>query len=182
MDIPKLYMVFDVESAGLHGEGFAVGYVVVDENGAELDADIAATQQIPSCSEENRQWLESNVLPSLANADGTDDASTRWVRNWFWWRWQGWKDKGAQLVTDCGWPVEANFLSACVRENKIEREWGGPYPLLDLSSILLAAGKDPVGTFERLPNELPAHNPLNDARQSARVLTETLKELRRDSH
>lgn len=32
-----LYMVFDVESIGLHGEGFAVGYVVVDRNGERLD-------------------------------------------------------------------------------------------------------------------------------------------------
>jgi hypothetical protein len=50
----------------------------------------------------------------------------------------------------------------------------GPYPLHDLASILLAHGRDPLAKNERLPEELPEHDPLNDARQSARLLHEVL--------
>jgi hypothetical protein len=41
---------------------------------------------------------------------------------------------------------------------------------------ILALGRDPLATNERLPDELPAHNPLCDARQSARLLIEALRE------
>jgi hypothetical protein len=71
--------------------------------------------------------------------------------------------------------VEANFLSACVRLNHAEREWQGPYPLHDLASVLLALGADALAVTERLPDELPAHHPLMDARQSARQLVACFK-------
>ena len=32
------YVSFDVESVGLHGTGFAVGYVVLDKNGNEVES------------------------------------------------------------------------------------------------------------------------------------------------
>ncbi len=34
---PILYMVFDCESIGLHGESFAVGFVVLDADGNRHD-------------------------------------------------------------------------------------------------------------------------------------------------
>jgi hypothetical protein len=72
------------------------------------------------------------------------------------------------------WPVEAHFLSECVADRPQEREWQGPYPLLDVASVRLAAGLDPLATVDRLPSELPAHDPLADSRQSARLLVEAL--------
>ena len=35
--IKDKFMVFDVESVGLHGEGFAVAWVVVNIDGEKLD-------------------------------------------------------------------------------------------------------------------------------------------------
>jgi hypothetical protein len=173
----KLYMVFDVESVGLHGEGFAVGWTIIDTNGTERGHGMSCCEISEAIGDdEGREWVTENVLPTLDLSKGTSP-TPKTVRQVFWQEWSYWKKYGAQLVTDCGWPVEANFLSACVADEPDERRWNGPYPLLDLSSVLLAAGKDPNGTFERLPNELPAHNPLCDARQSARVLIETLNEL-----
>ncbi len=171
------YMVFDVESAGLHGEGFAWGYVVM-EDGVECEACYGFVDEVPPCSEEDRAWVESNVLAAMDRESTYYRAdSLKELRANFWEHWMRWKAKGAQLVTDCGWPVEANFLSACIADDPYARKWDGPYPLLDLSSVLLAARLDPVGTFDRLPNEMPAHDPLRDARQSARVLIETLSSL-----
>lgn len=170
---PDLFLVFDVESVGLHGEGFAVGYVVKRLDGEHVadgcfacDPDLVGTTQQHADSD---AWLRANVPPIPANCE-----SGREVRSKFWALWLEWKAKGAVLVADCAWPVEARFLAACVDDDPVARNWEGPYPLHDLASVLLAAGKDPLATAERLPIELPAHDPVNDAMQSARILVETL--------
>lgn len=170
---PKLYMVFDVESVGLHGEGFAVGYAVI-ENETVIDAACyVAPLETAAGDDEGRAWVTEHVLPHLPEPNRRNPQG---VRTGFWTDWMDWKEQGAILVTDCGWPVEANFLSACIADDPESRKWNGPYPLFDLSSVLLAAGKDPVGIFERMAGESPAHNPKNDACQSARILIETLRE------
>jgi hypothetical protein len=46
--------------------------------------------------------------------------------------------------------------------------------LLDLASLLVAAGQNPVATFDREADEKPEHNPLADARQTARILCKLL--------
>lgn len=166
---PKYYMVFDVESVGLHGEGFAVGWVVLDEKGTEVDNGIAACDP-KDCSgtDENRKWIFKKV-PLLENNCEYPET----VRSFFWTAWKHWKRKGAALFADCAWPVEARFLAACVDDDPVSREWEGPYPLHDIASYTMPLGNDPTATHERLPEELPIHNPLRDARQSARILFES---------
>lgn len=161
-------MVFDVESVGLHGEGFAVAWVVVNRDGERLDEGCLSCDPV-GCegTAEDRAWIAANV-PALPRTSPTKQH----LRNTFWYVWRHWADQGAALVADCAWPVEANFLSACVRGNRHERTWQGPYPLHDLASVLLAHGVDPLALSERLDDELPAHHPLMDARQSARQLLE----------
>jgi hypothetical protein len=46
-----------------------------------------------------------------------------------------------------------------------------PYPVLDVATALAVRGLNPLGTYVRLEAEKPAHNPLCDARQSARIYT-----------
>lgn len=167
----NLFMVFDVESIGLHGEGFAVGYVVIRRDGVRLEEGLMACD--PKCclgSEDGHRWVAANV-PTMA----CDYRSPRQVRAAFWDRWLAWKEAGAALVADCAWPVEAGFLAAAVRDDLPAREWEGPYPLHDLAPMLLALGRDPLATHDRTEDELPAHQPLNDARQSARLLLEALR-------
>lgn len=168
MSKPK-FMVFDVESIGLHGEGFAVGWVVIDETGEELEvSQIACDPSQASGSSAGRQWVKENALFKI-NAK-----SPREVREGFWARWKWFKSQGALLAADVAWPVEANFLTACVREDHNSREWEGPYPLIDIASVRLAAGLDPLGKEDRLSGELPEHDPVADARQSARLLIEAI--------
>ena len=178
--MPDLFMVFDVESIGLHGEGFAVGFVVVGMDGKVYDAGRYVCPQetargvTDADTDPARKWLAANIPPMEATV--TNPAVLRDV---FWAEWLPWKSLGAALVADCGWPVEARFLAACVDQRPELRGWDGPYPLHELATFRLAAGFDPLATVERLPNELPAHDPLADARQSARLLLEALKELHR---
>ena len=167
---PETFLVFDVESIGLHGEGFAVGYVVVDRAGRELESGLmAANPNIALGANEDHLWVAANV-PAM---DYTFK-SPKEVREAFWAVWERWRDT-AVLVADCAWPVEARFLQRCVDQDYPHRNWRGPYPLHDLASVLLAKGIDPLAINQRLaPLELPAHNPLADARQSARQLVTAL--------
>lgn len=167
-------MVFDVESVGLHGEGFSVGWVVVDADEKRIvtSAQYACDPARANGTDESREWLAKNVpVPR----QGYNCSSPRGVRDEFWRAWQYGKKLGALLVADCCWPVEARFLAACVDDDPKEREWGGPYPLHDVASILLANGVDPMKKHERHPDELPEHDPMADARQSARLLLLYLK-------
>lgn len=177
----KIYMVFDVESVGLHGEGFAVGYVVVDaRSGKQLaEACYACDPQLCQGTKEGREWVAANV-PTLSLTHPSLDV----MRNHFWADWMRWNREGALLAADVPWPVEARFLASCIDDarprirggmGKSTREWEGPYPLIDISSVRLAIGFDPLKSEDRLDDEKPIHNPLCDARQSARLLIEALR-------
>jgi hypothetical protein len=168
------YMVIDVESVGLHGEGFAVGIVVIDETGhVDLTGHFACPSDAAAGSDEGRAWVRENCPDIVAVLD-----TPREVRDGFWHVWQDYKAHGALLVADCAWPVEARFLAACVDDDPEARAWQGPYPLHELASFMAAAGMDPMATRERLADE-PQHDPLGDAKQSARLLMRAFAELRK---
>lgn len=169
----QLYLVFDVESIGLHGEGFAVGWVVINQEGFEMESSYSACPRLAAKgSIDDRKWVDSNIPEISPNC-----TIPEMVRADFWEVWLKWKSKGAILAADCAWPVEARFLIYCVNDSPEERNWQGPYPLIDIGSVLLASGSDPLQKFDRLPSELPEHNPLCDARQSARILIKALNKI-----
>lgn len=179
--IEPMYMVFDVESVGLHGEGFAVGYVVI-EGGHELDSGFfRCSPDMARGLSADREWIRENVEPALKEhvsakwSDGLGCKSPKDVRRSFWDKWMQWKDNKTILCADVAWPVEARFLAACIDDHPTGHAWHGPYPLLDIASVMMAHGLDPLAERERLERELPAHHPLADARQSARLLCEALE-------
>lgn len=160
-----LYLVFDVESVGLHGEGFAVGGVIIDHTGQEFDSfEYGCDPNDAKGEVEDRKWV-------LANCHWRENCDTpRLVRDRFWKHWDSARDAGITLVADCPWPVEATFLNACIADDPT-RAGKGPYPFLDVATVVHQCGGDPTGTFSRRENELPEHSPLADARQSARIFT-----------
>lgn len=163
------YFVFDVESVGLHGEAFAVGWVVVSASGKELSCGKAAC---PPCNaagaDDDRAWVAANI-PAM----DYDCSTPAEVRAAFWRAWLA-RPENAALVADCSWPVEARFLAACIDVDPVRRRWHGPYPLHEVATARLAAGLDPLATVARLAAEEPKHDPLADARQSARLFLEAL--------
>jgi len=157
----RKWMVFDVEAVGLYGESWAFGYIILDHYGDKLDEGLVATdwRKLPGRPSDH-EWLRQNIPPIPFDA-----ASPEEVRSAFWKVYTS--DPSLVLVADVSFPVETNFLQKAVVENNgYERS---PYPLIDISSILLARFKDPVGYFPRIEEEIPAHNPLHDARQSGRI-------------
>ncbi len=98
------------------------------------------------------------------------------VQEVFWSQWMRWKKKGALMAAEVAWPVEARFLNACVELETAARTWKGPYPLIDIASVRFAVGLDPLETVERLEGEGEPRVALDNARQSARMLVEALRQ------
>lgn len=171
----KYFFVFDVESIGLHGEGFAVaGGVYLASGAAQSEFAMACPPDEASGAASDREWVKANV-PVLE----ITHQIPRLVRDAFWTEWMNAKQRypGIVMAAECLWPVEANFVAQCVRDNPDERTWEGPYPFQEIASFLSAAEMDPMATYERNPSELPAHNPLADSRQSARLLSGALAKI-----
>lgn len=171
-DYPKGYMVFDVESIGLHGDAFAVAWVMTMLDGTVIGEGAA---HIPAGSADgpdaSRKWVEEHVsIPKISLSCDTP----RQMRDAFWEAWMTAKKLKLALAAECSWPVETNFLSKCIADDPA-REWMGPYPLFDVAMIRFAVALDPLGVEERRPEELPAHDPLADSRQSKRLLIEALE-------
>lgn len=159
---------FDVESIGLHGEGYAVGWVRF-YRGEEVEHGVfACPPEAARGTDSDREWCAKNIPPIPPT-----HATPREVREAFW---QLWREAnhvhGAMLVADCAWPVEARFLAACVDDRPEVRCWQGPYPLHDVATARLMAGLDPLADARRYPEELPKHDPVCDARQSGRLFLE----------
>jgi len=164
------FFVFDVESVGLHGEAFAVAGGLYTSSGAAL-WEFRLSCPLDECHGESddRQWVKQNVPPIEET-----HRHPKPMRDEFWRQWEKAKAAGALMAVECGWPVEAGFLAACIRDDLPARRWNGPYPLHEIASYLAASGMDPMATYERTASEQPAHDPLADARLSARLLGEAL--------
>ena len=158
------YFSFDVESDGLFGRPFAVGWVVVNENGAELSTGYLGVR----CVVDNA-WVVENVLPAIPEPNCADEYDML-VGFWEAWKKAKMAYPGIVMVTDCPFPVEAGFLLRVVRDIRpqITME-DSPYPIIDVASALALLREDPLASYERLENELPEHNPVCDARQSVRL-------------
>lgn len=168
--------IFDVESVGLHGEGFAVAGGIYDADGKVIrEFAYHCDSSLAKGELEDRQWIKQNVT---IHKSSIEQANPFLVRERFWNDWMHAKGAfQAQMFVECGWPVEAAFLEACIKDFPVSRNWDGPYPMHEIASIMVAAGMDPMASYDRLPEELPAHEPLADARQSARLLTIALNKL-----
>jgi hypothetical protein len=168
----KHYFVIDVESIGLHGEAYAVAGAVFDESGAEKKSFcLAVDDDKAQGSDSDRAWVIENIPGILITHQSLEG-----MRRQFWRIWETVKVEypGIQMAGECVWPVETGFLSACVKDDVAAYAFHGPYPLMEISSVMQAAGMDPMATYDRWPDELPKHNPLADVRQSARLLFEAL--------
>lgn len=164
------YLVIDVESIGLHGEGYAVAGVFVETDGSiSKEFCLACPPDRAEGFANSRKWVADNIPPITVTAITPES-----LRQQFWMRWDEAKKEGYLLAAECAWPVEARFLIDCIRDNLLIREWAGPYPLHDIASFMEAAGMDPMEKKDRLPDELPVHDPLADVKQSARLLIEAL--------
>ena len=159
--------IFDVESDGLYGEGFAFGALVMDAEGNEI-----ASAEACCMEGVQNEWVRENVLTHIGDMPMVSSRAE--VRRLFWKFYMQWKDK-CHVFGDVIYPVEAEFMRQCVTENNAV--WDGPFPLLDVSSVMLSCGYDPLTDGKEFTGITgDTHHPLFDARISARKLLRLMRE------
>lgn len=174
-------IVIDVETVGLYGDPYAVGWAVfkngrLDSSGGVVDRFVAEGSNDRAGeglrgSVPGWEWVaknpppESTRLAKVSNRAELLMAFGRLLR--------GHKSKGFQVAADVPSPVEAGLVIECARLGLIPFE-DSPYPLWDIASIMACAGMEPLKEWARTEREEPRHCPVADAIQSGRLLFEAI--------
>lgn len=158
----------DVESNGLHGQPFAIGAMLTDDDGVHSLFEDSCIIDGPV-----DPWVAENVLPALGTPvpyRGTGHDYPAMLAQF-----AGWFDRhkaGAVVIAHCGVPVEARLFADMVRV--LGRDpFSGPFPLHDLATLLYAVGADPLSAdgyrtahglrMAAAYEAMSPHNPLYDA-------------------
>jgi hypothetical protein len=161
------FISIDAESNGLAGKAFAVG-LTFNDGPEEIDI---ALIRCP-IEDEVDPWVESNVLPNIPDIS-INARDYLHLLDLTWKAISAWGGKNVQMIAHVAWPVEARLLLDVYPGDQI---WNGPYPLIDVSSVLLAKGFDRNATLsvdrynEENNLEKPPgspHHPLYDARAAS---------------
>ena len=158
--------IVDAETDGLYGGFLSVAALVTGEDGTEIDHFYGAVDV--SKEEISSRWVRDNVYPMLTFAE-KHFASEHELLEAFWLFWIKYREE-AVCIADVGYPVEARLFMRCVMNDEKNREFLGPYPLIDLSSILLASGVDP-NMDRQILAEVPLvrHDAMNDVRMTLSI-------------
>lgn len=124
----------DAETNGLYGSHWAIGAVVLDEQGETVDQ---FAGQIDPAVWVDDPWVAENIVPvvDLPRYD-TNQA----LLEAFWAFWIEHRES-TLAVADFGTPVEASLFRQCIQVDD-SRTFLGPYPLHELGTALLLAGVD----------------------------------------
>lgn len=161
----------DAETNGLPGRAFAVAMTLSDGTG-ELDH---VVYRCP-IDEPVEDWVAANVLPAIEDIE-TNCNNYEGLLNNLRHHYSTWAEEGTPLIAHVAWPVEARLLLDMLPGEQV---WSGPYPLIDVSSALLAHGHNPLSVDAYLAaHGIPApdgspHHPLYDARAAERCLRHLL--------
>lgn len=169
----KLVFV-DVETDGLYGKFLTVAMVVTDWAGNELEQIYYGIRREKMHVTE--PWVAENVIPKLGKYETVENEVELLQKAWrFWERYS----EDAYAVCDVGYPVETRFFAACVMQDEKECAMRAPFPLIDLSSLVLAKGYDPLIKREELivdcENE-KVHNALYDVKVSILIWRKLMEE------
>lgn len=154
----KLFFV-DAETDGLYGAFLSIAVIVTDYEGNELERYYWGID--PERLEVKSEWVKKNVLPIMGTYKICQDEDEL-LEN-FWQVWEKYK-RDAYAIADVGFPVETALFRQCVLRDIEKRQMDGPFPLIDLSNILLAKGINPLIDRMELAEkkEKPMHNALTD--------------------
>lgn len=153
----------DAETNGLGGRAFAVAMTLTDSTG-ELDTFL---RRCPIGEVFTEPWVAENVLPAIADLPDNCPGGYPQMLADIGEQIAAWGGRDIPLIAHVAWPVEARLLLDVYSG---ERVWDGPYPLIDVASVLLAKGHDPLsvdGYLTKHDIPVPAdspHHPLYDAR------------------
>ena len=155
---------FDIETNDLHGTAFAVGAVVVDIKGNVIDAFVGRTKIVCAVHE----WVQQKVLPVISDMP-INYVSYEELREAFWRWYVSAEEKSDYVVVNNGYPIEYKFLLDCQSADLETRYWQHPFPILDLSSLLIMLGENKNEFIKEFMHEsnFKPHHPLHDATVTA---------------
>ncbi len=163
----------DAESDGLYGAFLSIAAIVMDKNGEELDRFYASLNVSPE--QITSEWVKENVYPSLKNAEIFFAAEGEMLEA-FWTFWMKHREDSI-CIAHVQYPVEARLFMRCVMENATERAFLGPFPLYDLSTLLMAKGFSFDADMQALSGlNLKAHDAMNDVRMMSAVWNKLVSE------
>ncbi len=166
------HFIVDAETDGLYGSFLSVAALVTTSEGEQADLFYGAVS--PDLLQVRSEWVKKNVLPYISAAHTFFSSEDELLRA-FWDFWMKHRETSVCIADVC-YPVEARLFSRCVQMSPEEREFQGPFPLLDLSTLLLARGI-PVDTSrkELTSLSLVQHDALNDARITEDIWRKLMK-------
>lgn len=150
--IDKKLFFIDAETDGLYGRFISAAVIITDSKCNELERHYWGINVNSEDIESN--WVKDNVLPVMGNdyeQCGNEDELIENV-------WNLWNKYGqdAYVVADVAFPVEARLFEKCILADREAREYNGPFPLVDVSSLLIARGIEPLTdrkTYSGLDNK-----------------------------
>lgn len=164
-------LCFDLEANGLHGPVFAVGAVVMDRSG-KAHEEFTARCDIDG---EIDPWVKENVLPAITDMPMTHK-NYKELREAFWSWYVVNEPKSDYVLVSNGYPVEYRFLIQCQEDSLDERYWQHPFPILDLTSLMVQAKADGARMVRQIAmsSDLSRHHPLHDAIMTAKAAFKVL--------
>jgi hypothetical protein len=127
---------FDAETNGLWGQAFAVSAAVYEDG--KLVADFTAYLGAEGVTD---GWVRDNVLPKLEGLEQTHSSYDEMLADFA--RFYMEHKKDTDIIAHMGVPVEAKLLLDMHSKGFIG-DWDGPFPFLDVASVLKARGYDPT--------------------------------------
>lgn len=161
------YLFIDAECDGLHGSFLTVAMLVTDCHGKEIEHAYYGIRKEKMIIQDS--WVQKNVFPILGDYKPLDSETE--LLEYTWQMWEKWKES-CYVVADVPFPVENRLFQKSIQNALAERKMKGPFPMLDLASIIFAKGIDPLKSrYELLgiSDNYNQHNALEDVRIAARV-------------
>ncbi len=126
-------------------------------------------------------WVKDNVLPAIVDMPITHSTYTE-MREAFWEWYLDNEPNCDYVIVSNGYPVEYRFLLDCQEADIEKRYWQHPFPIIDLSSLLLPFGELKEASKSKLlarvrQENLKPHNPLHDSMTTALMAIEVFKSI-----
>ena len=166
------YFFVDAETDGLYGQYLSIAVLVTDECGNWIDHFYAALNN--SLDEIKSEWVKENVFSHLRNAE-IQYQNEYDLLEAFWGFWEKYRNN-SYAVSDIMHPVESRLFTECVLHNLSSREYSAPFPLLDLSSILISKGIEwDLSRQELSGMDIASHDAMNDVKMTADIFWKIMK-------
>lgn len=171
----KNLFFIDAESDGLYGDFISVGIIVTDATCREIERFYYGIDlEHYSVKDE---WTKEHVIPILGDYEKCDSQEELLRRVWNCWK--KYKEN-AYAVGDVIFPVESRLFQKCVELDVLNNKLEGPFPLLDLCSMLRTKHIDPLIDRANLIEEKPngeKHNALYDVEATIRIFRKYVLEV-----